>query len=405
MSRKSKNIVYLLFVFSMLLLTGCVKRLTLEDLPKEQKVLKYVDGQCPEPYSYTGSEVDDDRGGITYYFLTDWGFEFTAHSYISQGFLTNDTTRLSNEYASAVRLLYKEQAEAVIENNSLMKDLDFSGTVSVMDVDIASYDDLSGIVQTLDELNEIWKQELALYSHSFAMASIHIRWNAAKADGLSSSRIIDIGTAEIDGTLDAESLLEDLQESYRSLYQSGDVLYFNEETSDSDRMLQALYPVVIDERNCHYIDVTYNEEREAYYVDFVSNITHYGTEPWEILEETVGMEWENHVEYDDSNMFERNPLKQAWCEWTINGTTWKISYRIDRSAFNLKKDEQLTLEKDGVITDEIEFLDLNPENDTGLAYAVSLDDFCRLFDLQYEIDSINGSIAFVSNSASAEHAS
>lgn len=79
-------------------------------------------------------------------------------------------------------------------------------------------------------------------------------------------------------------------------------------------------------------------------------------------------------------------------EWTINGHTWEASINCEHPENQKLKYSDLEVTRDG------EKLDVEYEYTVDSWYfeTISIDDFCKLFDLSYEIDEEEGVVYFTS---------
>ncbi len=224
LQKTRKTTVLFLIWISVFSFTGCgIKRLSVDDLPRETTILRYANTHCPEPHTLVSTERIEGKSQIRYDFVTERGVEFSVYSSVSQGFLTSDTTRLSNTYMDAVRALYDDEIEQLLETTITDEGISLRKAGSYLYFTISSYDQLNSISQLSGKLDELWKTELSYFRHSLPLATITVTYVQRDVEEGQSAQRAEVGKIIIDGKQSAEDVLTELQDNYLTLYDAGEI--------------------------------------------------------------------------------------------------------------------------------------------------------------------------------------
>lgn len=400
-----KKIAGVLLIVILLVLTGCV---TADGkVYGTREVLRYVNDICREEYELLGRELIEKKpDNMEYYFCTkERGLEFKANSYLSPIWIDATETsfydkKISCDYVSVVHDLYYEEAETIIEKSPLC----VPGDMYSFRMYILSFSDIDRIVDTILAADEIYQQELAYNSKEFLekypLMSVHLVWNRNQKEAQTQDTWVNVADIDINGQNDREELSERLAEAYVQGCVDGEienmdgipdqyldaahVSYLNTIRLNGEEMLYDC-----DDNPAASFSLSTENYKYSWYNDALGSY---------MMVTDIGMYWDNmsyplivreYVHALDGTYDTQRNGNKCISTWTIGADTWVMKGSYDDDI------QSLTVEKNGKRL-EIDYITCEEDHNVGATFCVgvTVEDFCELFDLDYEVDEAAGEIRF-----------
>lgn len=394
-----------LFIASVCLLTGCT---TIDGkVPGKREVLAYVDDICQEPYQLISVEQIKERpANVEYTFETEErGLRFTANSYLSNIMIDNSSTdfyyrEISCDYVQAMHQLYYDRAKEALGEAEPYDQK--KGWYSLL-----CFEDIAGAAETILKADRIYAEELAYNSPEYLQENplmrIHFVWyesEEAAREGKNWENMMDLA---VTGSRTYEDIYDTLADCYAQLCMDGKIedrgevptrylegkhvsmlehIYLNGEEMDYETHEDPYsgFWTTTD----HYRYCWYSEDMDSYMmVSDVGYTSKYSSVPMILAEYVHGL----------GGSYELEPEKGI-SRWTIGKDTWEMEAESKDSTFRLTS---LEVRKNGKKLD-IPYVTVDEDTHVGATFCVGLkvEDFAKLFDLEYEIDEEGWSVYFYS---------
>lgn len=400
--KKCKRIA-LSFVCAVLFLSGCLGQDA--SVYGKQKVLQYVDSVCPEPYQLEGSAlIQEDPDNMEYYFRTDRReLEFKANSYLSpvwiDGTKTSFYTReISCDYVEQVRQLYREEVKAVLkENDHYLEDHGW--------MYLSSFDDLEPVVETILEADKVYARELDYNSEEFLkknpVASVHFVWQPSREAALAHEDWVNITDVGVTGQHDRQVLYDDLANTYAQLCVDGKI----PEIEDvPDKYLEDKHVSMLSEIWLNDTEMLYDSNDNPY-GPFGLTTDDYKYCWYSSQQESYMMVIDTGLVTDNMSIpliireyvhalggtYDVSGREHAYTsQWTIGSDTW-----VMKSVHSNDGVQSLKFWKNGSPLD-ISYITVDEDTNVAATFCagISVKDFCRLFDLSFEISESERRISF-----------
>ena len=373
----------------------------------KKQVLEYVDEICKEPYELIEKElIEESPDNMEYRFRTkNRELYFKANSYLAPVVIDACETifyrrHISCDYVNAVHDLYNDELNQVLAGDEHY--LEEYGWIYV-----CSFSDLASVVKTVLAADEIYQKELAYNSPSFleenALRSIHLVYQRSEEEAKMHETWTNMGDIAITGQNDPEELYNRLAGWYAQRYVDGEI----EDGSDipqrylEDRHRTSLTSIELNGEEMLYDSKEnpygpyllstdgyrrcwYSEKMNSYMLAADIGLTSYNMSFPLIIREYVlalGGKYSNDSEGENCRS-----------SWEIGDDKWVMTAKFcDNEILNLE------IEKNGKPL-EIHYVTSDEEWGVSATFCVGMtaEDFCRLFDLSYEIDEEKGIISFES---------
>ncbi len=394
----------ILCLFLLCCLTGCLDKDS--EIYGRQEVLDYVDSICSEPYHLVGSQlVEESPDNMEYYFETDdRDLSFQANSYLSPIYFDATKTgfynrEISCNYVNAVHELYRDELQRVLQTDSHY--LEEHGWIYLL-----SFADIDQVIDTIMAADQVYRQELAYNSEQFLaenpLGAVHLVWQRSDEEALEHKTWVNITDVGINGQHDRDELYDRLANVYAQLCVDGKIekkddvperyladkhvsllpvieLNGEEMLYDSNDNPYGQYGLTTDD----YKYCWYSEEQESYMmvmdIGLVSDNMSFPMINREYVRALGGT-------YDVSKKDE-----DKYCSsWTIGENSWTMEAEFDDNEI-LK----LVIEKNGSPLD-ISYITSDDDYNVSATFCVgvTVEDFCRLFDLRCVVDESAGTVRF-----------
>lgn len=369
----------------------------------EKEVLKYVDEICEEPYELIEKELTEESpDNMEYRFRTkERELYFEANSYLEPVYIDASQTmfydrHISCDYINVVRDLYNDELDRVLAGDRHY--LAEYGWMYVL-----SFSDIESVAETVLAGDEVYRQEAAYNSLSFLkenpLRSIHIVYHRSEVEAQEHETWVNLGDVAITGQNDYEELCDKLAGWYAQSYVDGEI----ENGSDiPQRYLEDRHKASLPSIELNGAEMLY-DSKENPYGPFLLSTDSYKTCWYSDTMESYMLPVDIGLTSDDmsfpliireyvlalggkyDNESEEENCKSSW---EIGDNEWEMTAKF-------RDNEILSLEikKNGKVLD-IPYVTSDEEGEVGASFCVGLtaDDFCRLFDLSYEVDEEEGTI-------------
>lgn len=398
-----RHILLLVCLFSVLFLTGC----DTEPYSKDE-VIEMTKEECGEDFTLLYSEKLTDYH-IKYTFeTTERKIRFTVNNALTGGAPIPCYYRsYTCDYTYVVHDFYHDRIRKVLEQSPLYKGGEFH---------IFQYDDLEEIAKTAEKCNKIYAEELAYNSEEFLKknpaGSIQIKWFPSSEAAKNDNDWTHVNYCNIDGCSTKDDILSALQNKYTELCADG-TIYDNDYYPSHVQKLDKIYvngKRMKSGRYCSYTVITSSESHNSLE----------GLEGFKIPEDDLDnapYAWYNYDLQQYMTNIDASYGQYGLClcsiipnftetlggSCTINLDNHTIKWTIGKDSWFLQGYDDIRTE-----TIQIEKIIKNgkelpvsavtireDKNVRGINYAgISLDDFSKLFNLEYTIDENKGSVYF-----------
>ena len=401
--RKNRMLVLVCLVI-MICFAGCVG--PDGKIKGERAVIRYVNSICEEPYELTGSElIEEEPDNMEYRFqTTERELSFQANSYLSPIWIDASETsfydkKISCNYVSVVHDLYEEEVKKCLSDNE--RYLSSDGWMYLL-----SFSDIENVVDTILKADKVYQQELEFNSEEFLreypVRNVHIVWFPTAQEAAEHDNWVNIMDIDINGLNTKEELYDRLANKYAQLYVDG-------ELEDNgipkkylgDKHISLLEKIELDgtemfydmEENplseCglstdNYKYCWYNKEVDSYMMVMdIGFCTDNGSYPLINREYVNGLGGSYHISGKGDTYTS---------SWTIGSDTWEMKSKYSDNVIR-----NFDIKKNGKKLD-ISYIESEDDYNIGALFCVgvSVEDFCKLFDLSYTVDEEAGKISFYS---------
>lgn len=402
---KKKNVWFLLVVV-LLILTGCVG--ADGKVYGRGRVLSYVDSICEEEYEMLGRELIEEKpDNMEYYFRTkERGLEFKANSYLSP--ISFDATqtgfydkKISCNYVSVVHDLYYEKAKDVISQSPLcVKDALYFPRMYVL-----SFADINEVVDVILAADEVYQQELAYNSPEFLeeypLMTVHLVWNETEKEARTQENWVNMTDIPINGQHEREELYDSLAEVYVQKCVDGEI----ENTDDiPEKYLENAHVSYLetiklngeemlydcDDNPVASFSLTTEDYKYCWYNDELESY---------MMVTDVGMYWDNmsypmivreYVEALGGTYETQRDMLGCTSTWTLGDDRWNMMTIYEKGQLKV-----MSVTKNGKFI-ILDYVTVEEDCNVGADFCVGLtvENFCKMFDLTYEIDEEAGEIRF-----------
>ena len=371
----------------------------------QQQVLEYVDDVCGESYQLVGRElISEDPDNMQYEFVTtERGITFTANSYLDQIWFDATPTgfyerAISCDYVEKVHERYRDDLNKVLLANEHY--LEQHGWIYLL-----SFSDIDRAVDTILAADRVYARELEYNDEAFLsehpLTTIHLVWQRSEEEANAHETWVNIADIGINGQHGREDLYRRLAEAYAQQYVDGEIengedipeqylanrhishletieLNGTEMLYDDEDNPAGIYGLTTDD----YKYCWYNEEMGSYMmvadIGLISDSMSFPMINREYVKALGGTyrASENGDTYTAS--------------WTIGEDTWVL-----RSEFADNEIRRFAVEKNGLPLD-ISYItaDEDPNVSARFCVGLTLEDFCKLFDLSCQVDEANEKVVF-----------
>mgnify|MGYP005757876479 CR=1 FL=1 len=401
--KKEKLFIPAAVLAAVFLFTGCLG----EDgeVYGQEKVLEYVNSICKEPCRLEGKKlVEENPDNMEYYFRTqNRDLSFQANSFLSP--VTIDlsaplyyTRGLSCSYVQEVHNLYREELEAVLQADQQY--LEEYGWIYLM-----SFDDIDRTVDTILAADQVYRQELEYNSEDFLkenpLTSIHLVWQRSQQEAKDHETWVNMTNVGITGQNQKEELTKRLGDLYAQLCVDGKIENAQDVPEEylADKHVSLLSVIELNGEEMLYDEEDnpcgvyrlntedykycwYNKELKSYMLVMDTGL----------LDDSMSYPMINR-EYVKAlgGSYRAAVRDDAYISaWSIDGDTWTMKTEYGDGSI-----QELQVEKNGREID-LPYLTVEEDSNVGATFCagVRAEDFCRLFDLTYEVDEEQGKIMF-----------
>ncbi len=400
---KKQKIFLLCLLATVFVFDGCTTRDS--EIYGQGKVLEYVDSVCPEPYHLTGKTlIEESPDNMEYYFETDnRKLSFKANSYLSPVWIDATQTgfysrEISCDYVSVVHDLYREDVKAVLETApNYMED---HGWIYLL-----SFSDIGQTVDTILAADQIYGQELAYNPPEFLsdhpVTSVHLVWQRSEEEAREHETWVNMTDVGITGQHDREELYDRLANIYAQLCVDGKI-----ENAEgvpwsylADKHVALLPVILLNGKEMLYDDndnpygpyglttddykyCWYSEDKDSYMMVIDTGLISENMSMPLIIREYVKALGGDYSVSADGDRYTST--------WTIGADRWVM--RSDHSDEGIRS---LEISKNGRPLD-ISYITVDDDFNVSATFCVgvTVEDFCRLFDLTWEIEESQGKILF-----------
>lgn len=418
---KKSKVLCLLLIAIIFLITGCVSKDA--KVHGQRKVLEYVDSVCTEEYELLGRElIAESPDNMEYYFKAkNRDLTFKANSYLRPISIDATVTsfyqrEISCDYVNCVKGLYADEVKAVIQDSPI-----YVEESSLPELYLLSFADIDTAVDSILAADAIYKSELDYNSAEFLMENpvdyVDVYWyeDIEQVGEWGESEFV--GDFPINGQLEREEVYEELADAYAQLVVEGTIENSEDVPEEyiQDKHVTFLETIELDGEEMLYDSVDeqtdigvlstdrfkrcwYNEEIGSYLISIDMGYRAESTQYPMINREYVNALGGTYELSEDETRqgYEYNSA------WTIGDNRWEMTafYKKNEET-RIRELEEITIERNGEELD-VDYItaddDKRVRGDNGGDYAVgvTVDDFCKLFNLNYEIDEDAGTIRFYS---------
>ena len=397
---------FALFLLTALLLssfTGCTGKDG--EIYGQRKVLEYVDSICTEPYHLVDRElIEESPDNMEYRFMTDnRELAFTANSRLVP--ITIDATQTSFyrreitcDYVNAVRGLYRDDIDAVLQENGQY--LEEHGWIYLL-----SFSDIDQVVDTILTADQIYSRELEYNPPEFLSsnpaAGVHVVWQRSRQEAEEHKTWVNLTDIGVTGQHERQELYDRLADVYAQLYVDGKienghdiparyladkhvsllpVIELNGTEMRYDRADNPYGPYGLTTDDYKYC--WYNRELGTYMMVMDIGLTTDQMSIPLIIREYVTALGGTYRTSSQDELYTST--------WTIGGDTWIMEAEYDDNEIR-----SLEVRKNGSPL-ELPYITVEEDIQVSATFCigVTVEDFCRLFDLTYEIEEEQGKVLF-----------
>ena len=400
----SKFLAFLLLTaFLFFCFTGCVGKDG--EIYGQREVLEYVDSVCAEPYHLVERElVEEDPDNMEYRFMADnRELSFTANSRLVP--VTIDATQtgfyrreITCDYVNAVHELYLDDIYEVLqENEGYLKEHGWIYLLSFSDIDRA--------VDTILAADQVYRRELEYnpqeFLSSYPAASVHVVWQRSKQEAEEHETWVNLTDIGVTGLHERQELYDRMADAYAQLCVDGKI----ENRKDvPERYLADKHVSLLSVIELDGMEMRYDREDNPYgpyglttddykYCWYSRELGSY------MMVVDIGLTTDRMSipliirEYAEAlgGTYRASSQDGIYTStWTIGGDTWIMEAEYDDDEVR-----SLEVRKNG---SPLDFSYITVQEDVQVSatfcIGVSVEDFCRLFDLEYEIEEEQGKVIF-----------
>ena len=411
--KKNKRIVALLLVCVMVLLTGCGPANGW--VYSKGTVKRHVRQLCDEKVKIVETiHVSDSPREVDYVFASkERDLEFTVRSYrMGVGIVGGGTIgyqpHIDDNYVDQVHAYYKDRMDMIFDGME-------QHTRAYRNPMVEKTEDITAIAQAIHDANEVYREELKYNSKQFIKDHpyCYLAVYAYTTDEEDSDGVKEFIQYSIDGSKKSAKEIEKVMrfalaqgitdgrfsaEQYTGLEKITakqhatklEHIYLNDEEMlyDNNSSPYVYFGLVTDDYNY----AKYNYDAGSYMMTCdVGMVADYWGSPALVIPEYVDR-LGGEYKLISTNQEERKLDLES--TWQIGDHTWhlKAKYKGTSGVDYKKRISKVKLYKDGKKVP----IKVYPGWDNRPLITLTAEDFCKLFDLTYEVDETSGSIYFYS---------
>lgn len=400
-----------IIILSAVFLTGCLTKDS--EIYGWDKVREYVDSVCDEPYELTGRRlIEESPDNMEYSFCSrKRELCFTANSYLSPIYFDACKTSFYNRsisctYISEVHGLYRDDLDRVLnECDNYLPDRQW--------MYVTSFSELDQVIDCILEADNVYRPEARYHdSMDFLMKNpltdIHLIWISGEENPQECKHWVNLTDLSVTGQNsrpELESMLgsvyaqkyvdgeitngEDIPEScLESLHVSSlDHIYLNGEEMRYDHEYNPYNTYGLSTEN--FKKCWYSDEYDSYMMILdIGYLSDSMSIPLIIREYAFALGGDYEVHAQGSHYVSR---------WSVRDDVWEMQTDFADNTIS-----RIQITKNGSPL-ELHFLTVEEDSHVGATFcaAVTVRDFCRLFNLEWEVREDERAIEFTSLSTAS----
>lgn len=401
-----KSAVLLVIILTAVLLTGCLTKDS--EIYGWDEVQEYIDSVCDEPYELTAKQlIEESPDNMEYTFHSKQrDLSFTANSYLSPIYFDATKTAFYNRsisctYVSEVHGLYRQELDGVLnECPYYLPDRQW--------MYVTSFSELDQVIDCILKADNIYRPEVKYHdSWDFLkknpLTSIHLIWISGEENPQECRQWVNLTDLSVTGQNSREELKAKLGGIYAQKYvdkeiNNGDDIPESFLESRHVSSLDHIYlngkEMLYDRRDNPYNGYGlstasfkkcwYNDKYDSYMmildIGYLSDST---SIPLIIREYVYALGGNYEASAEGSHYLSR---------WSVGNDTWEM--QTDYSDNTISR---IQITKNGKPL-EIHFLTADEDSNVGATFCigVTVQDFCRLFNLSCQALEEDGVMKFTS---------